>query len=135
MKTVTCAAAVILRQKTIYAAQRGHGTHIGWELPGGKLEPHETSREAIIREIREELSAAVEPVEMIHTIEYDYDDFHLSMDVWLCSLKAGEPHSNEHTEERWLAREQLYEVDWLAADLTAIPVIEKLLEEAERNFE
>ncbi|MBQ9824396.1 MAG: (deoxy)nucleoside triphosphate pyrophosphohydrolase [Solobacterium sp.] len=127
MKTVTCAAAVILWQNTIYAAKRGHGTHIGWEFPGGKLEPHETSREAIIREIREELGALIEPVKMIHTIEHDYNDFHLSMDVWLCRLKEGEPHSNEHTEERWLAKDQLYEVGWLAADLTVIPVIEKLL--------
>ena len=133
MKTVTCAAAVICRSGKIYAACRGHGSHIGWELPGGKLEPHETSRQAIIREIREELGVEIEPVEMIHTIEHDYDDFHLSMDVWLCSLVSGMPHSNEHTEERWLTADELYDVDWLAADLAAVPAIRRILVKTERS--
>ena len=131
MKTVTCAAAVICRNSRIYAACRGYGSHIGWEFPGGKLEENETSREAIIREIREELGVDVEPLQMIHTIEYDYDDFHLSMDVWLCELKEGTPHSEEHTEERWLSAEELYDVDWLPADRTVISVIRGLLKKEE----
>ena len=54
-KNLHVAAAIIVRDGAVLAVQRSHGMKDGWELPGGKLEPGETSEDACRREIREEL--------------------------------------------------------------------------------
>ena len=93
MKTVKVVAAVIcdsFEEKTrIFATARGYGEFKGqWEFPGGKVEPGETSQQALIREIKEELDATIEVGEQIGTIEYDYPSFHLSMDCFWCQVVA-----------------------------------------------
>ena len=80
MKTIRVVAAVIKDGDRIFATQRGYGEFKGgWEFPGGKIEEGETPQEALVREIREELDTVIEVGELIHTVEYDYPDFHLSM--------------------------------------------------------
>ena len=123
-----CRAAVIcdsLENTTkIFATARGYGEFKGkWELPGGKLEAGETSQQALIREIQEELDVKIEVGELIDTIEYDYPTFHLSMDCFLCVVVDGEIILKEAEAARWLDKDELYSVDWLPAD---IALIEKL---------
>ena len=95
MKTVRVAAAVIkaVNEKSepiIFATQRGYGPlKGGWEFPGGKIEPGETPQEALKREIMEELDTEIAVGELIDTIEYDYPDFHLSMDCFWCEIVKG----------------------------------------------
>lgn len=128
MKTVNVAAAVIRRDHKVFAVQRGYGEYKdGWEFPGGKLEPHETGEEAIIREIREELNTEIRVLEYIDTVEMDYASFHLSMQCYLCEVTEGELTLLEAEDCRWLDRQNLYDVDWLPADLALIPKIEELL--------
>ena len=80
-KTIKVVAAVIRDGDRIFATQRGYGDFKGgWEFPGGKIEEGETSQEALIREIKEELEIEIVVGELIDTIEYDYPAFHLSMD-------------------------------------------------------
>ena len=124
MKTVRVVAAVIYDDHKILATQRGYGDYKdGWEFPGGKIEPGETSRAALVREIKEELGAVVEPGKLISTIEYDYPDFHLSMDCFWCRLVSGRPVLREHEAVKWLTFAELDSVDWLPADLTLLPMI------------
>ena len=81
MKTIRGAAAVIRDGEKIFAVQRGYGEFRGgWEFPGGKIEAGETSQQALVREITEELSATIIECNLIETVEYDYQDIHLSMD-------------------------------------------------------
>lgn len=132
IKTVRVAAAVICDDMTrptrVFAAARGYGAQKGgWEFPGGKLEPGETSAQALVREIREELCAAVSVGRLLKTVEYDYPAFHLSMDCYLCEITVGEIQPKEAEASRWLTRETLYTVPWLPADLELIPELEKLL--------
>lgn len=55
------ASAAIFRGSTVLLAERGHGPRKGvWSLPGGKIEAGETSRDAAMREIREETGLVVE---------------------------------------------------------------------------
>lgn len=90
MKTVRVVAAVIREKDKIFATARGYGEFKGqWEFPGGKIEQGETPQEALKREIKEELATEIEVGELIHTIEYDYPTFHLSMDCFWCSVKKG----------------------------------------------
>ena len=105
----------------IFATQRGYGDlKGGWEFPGGKIEEGETPKEALKREIMEELDTEIKVEELIDTIEYDYPTFHLSMDCFWCEIVKGELVLKEHEAARWLTREQLGEVEWLPADVTLI---------------
>ena len=128
MKTIKVVAAVIcdsLENTTkIFATARGYGEFKGkWEFPGGKLEAGETSQQALIREIQEELDVKIEVGELIDTIEYDYPNFHLSMDCFRCVVVDGEIILKEAEAAKWLDKDELYSVDWLPAD---IALIEKL---------
>ena len=128
MKTIKVVAAVIcnsLENTTkIFATARGYGEFKGkWEFPGGKLKVGETSQQALIREIQEELDVKIEVGELIDTIEYDYPTFHLSMDCFLCVVVDGEIILKEAEAAKWLGKDELYSVDWLPAD---IALIEKL---------
>lgn len=117
MKTIKVAAAIIVDGGRIFATQRGYGAFKdGWEFPGGKVEAGETSREALAREIREELDTEIRVGELFETVEYDYPDFHLSMDCFICTVRSGGLVLKEHEAARWLTAETLETVEWLPAD-------------------
>lgn len=117
MKTVKVVAAIIINNNKVFATQRGYGEFKdGWEFPGGKIEPGETPQEALVREIKEELDTEIEVKDYLETVEYDYPEFHLSMDCFFCVIKSGELVLKEHEAAKWLTAETLDSVDWLPAD-------------------
>ena len=139
MKTIRVVAAVIKAvnengEPIIFATQRGYGEFKGgWEFPGGKIEPGETSQEALEREIMEELDTKIKVGELIDTIEYDYPEFHLSMDCFWCEIVRGDLILKEHEAARWLAKEQLDDVEWLPADIILIEKIRSVFRIGEEN--
>lgn len=132
MKTIRVVAAIIIDNDKVFATQRGYGEFKdGWEFPGGKIDEGETAEEALVREIKEELDTEIEVINLLDTVEYDYPNFHLSMDCFICKVKSGELVLKEHEAAKWLTKEELYSVDWLPADLGLIPKIKIYLVSAD----
>ena len=132
MKTIKVVAAIIcddMKEKNkIFATARGYGELTGgWEFPGGKVEPGETSQQALIREIIEELDTEIKVGELIDTVEYDYPTFHLSMDCFWAEVKAGHLELKEAEAAKWLTKDQLDSVIWLPADILLIDQIRKCM--------
>lgn len=130
MKTLKVVAAIIMGDGKVFATQRGYGEFKdGWEFPGGKVEDGENSRDAVVREIKEELDTEVNVLELFDVVEYDYPNFHLSMECFICTVKSGNLLLKEHEDARWLSKDELYSVDWLEADRMVIRKLEKQMNE------
>lgn len=128
MKKIKVVAAVICdsmeKKNKIFSTARGYGDlKGGWEFPGGKIEEGETPQEAIVREIKEELDTTIRVGDLIDTIEYDYPNFHLSMDCFWCEVKSGQLKLLEAEAAKWLTKDELDSVNWLPADITLIDKI------------
>ena len=126
MKTIRVAAAVITSGSRIFATQRGYGPYKdGWEFPGGKIEPGETPQQALLREIREELDTEIAVGEKITTVEYDYPEFHLSMDCFYATGTRGDLVLREHEAARWLETGELGAVPRLPADRIVVEALKQ----------
>ena len=124
MKRIEVVAAIIKKGNCIFATQRGYGDYKDWwEFPGGKMEPGETPEEALVREIKEELSTDINIDKFLYTVDYDYPKFHLTMHCYICSLLSDALHLNEHEAAKWLNREDIHSVNWLPADEILLPMI------------
>ena len=118
MKQLEVVAAIIHdTQSRIFATQRGYGEWKDyWEFPGGKMEPGESTEEALRREIWEELETRIAVERFVQTVEYDYPKFHLTMHCYWCHIESGSLTLKEHEAAKWLSIDQFDSVNWLPAD-------------------
>lgn len=117
--------AVIVHDGFILSARRAPHSRLPglWEFPGGKIESGETAREALEREIREELDCALEVGEELTTTTYAYDFGDVTLTTYWCQLRSGTPRLTDHSEFRWVRPSELYSIDWAPADLPAVRLI------------
>lgn len=126
MKKIEVVAAIIVHEGKVFATQRGYGEWKDWwEFPGGKMEAGEGAKEALRREIREELATEVVVGDLLTTVEYDYPQFHLTMHCYWCKVERGKLTLLEHEAAKWLSREEMDSVKWLPAD---VKVVDALME-------
>jgi 8-oxo-dGTP diphosphatase len=121
-------AAVIKRQNAYLCVQRGTHRHAylsdKFEFPGGKMEAGESQEEALIREIREELSLSIKPLRHLISVPHRYPEISLVLHAWLCEPEPGEPVLSEHKSYVWLPAAELKSLDWAAADVPVVELIE-----------
>ena len=124
-KIINVVGAVIVKNGTVLCAQRGPGKSLAgyWEFPGGKIEPHETAREALHREIEEELLCEVDVADEICTSEYRYDFGTVRLTTFVCHLTSGTPRLTEHTDIRWLEPSAMPELNWAPVDREAVGIL------------
>ena len=97
-----------------------------WEFPGGKIDEGETEKEALRREIIEELGIVVDPKTRVASLEYEYEDRFVSLSIWDCGDVDQESIvAKEHDLISWLDQSSLDSVKWLPADK---PLIEEWME-------
>ena len=123
IKAINVVAAVIRHGDKIFATQRGYGEFKDkWEFPGGKIELGEDPKEALVREIKEELATEIKVGDLIKTVETDYPSFHITMHVYWCDIVKGELTLLEHEAAKWVEiNDKLPNaVDWLPADLEVV---------------
>jgi len=125
MPPLLVTAAIIEKRGQVLITQRLNGSrHAGrWEFPGGKLEPGESPREALQREIREELDLEVTAGEVVETLYHRYDWGAVLILAYRCQIEHGTLRHIEVADHRWVTPEQMNDYDFLEADL---PLIEKL---------
>lgn len=109
------------------ARRSDHPAPLGWELPGGKVEPGETWESALRREIDEELAVQIRLGPWLPGPREDgrwsLGARHV-MAVWLAEVDAGVPVvTSSHAELRWLDAAGLYDVAWLPGDLPVVRAI------------
>lgn len=125
---IKVAAAVIVRDNKILVTKRGYGDYKGfWEFPGGKLEEGESAKDAVVREIKEELAVEIKTEKYLGCVEYDYPSFHLSMDSFLCHIVKGEITLLEHEGAKWLDLTELKSVNFLPADVEVVKLLHSAL--------
>ncbi len=117
MTPVVVVAAVIERDDAFLLTRRPDGTHLAghWEFPGGKVHHSETHVEALRREIYEELDAAVEVGELVHTVMHAYPEKTVELFFYRCEI-AGEPKPMMGQGMRWVSRAELAGLPFPEAD-------------------
>lgn len=135
-KVLEVVAAVICKDNKILAAQRGYGEFIDkWEFPGGKVENGESLKDALHREIKEELGNEIIIKSRITSIEYEYDNFILKMHCFLSELVSSDFSLNEHKNYRWVNIDDIDELDWLPADRSIISDVKPHLISVKEEYE
>ncbi|HIF9209830.1 TPA: (deoxy)nucleoside triphosphate pyrophosphohydrolase [Photobacterium damselae] len=126
-KQIEVVAAVLMNGGQFLAVQRGESqlSYVSkkWEFPGGKVEAGETLVAAITRELEEELRITIAEPQFLLTVEHSYPDFDITMHCFVVNVPTRELELTEHLDFRWLNKDQLWDLDWAAAD---VPVVEML---------
>lgn len=124
-KRINVVGAVFVRDGKILAAKRGPAMALPglWEFPGGKIEPGESERDALKREITEEFQCEAVIGDYLTTTEYEYTFGVVSLSTYFAELKTTNPELTEHSEIRWLEPSELFEVEWAPADIPAVELL------------
>lgn len=129
-KHLEVCGAILMKDGKVLAAQRNAGKYeyvsYKWEFPGGKLEDGENAKEALHRELIEEMDVhiSVEDMEPFYVVEHEYPDFTMRMHCFTCNMHDGHINLKEHVDMKWCTMDDIMDLDWAPAD---VPVVEVLV--------
>lgn len=131
LEPIYVVGAAILREGRCLVARRSASMSAPglWEFPGGKVEEGELPRQALAREIHEELGVEIAVGDWLGRGEEAAGDHVIVLDVYACELGSGEPLPHEHDACEWLAPDELRRLDWAPPD---VPILERVIERLAR---
>ena len=118
MKVTDVVAAIIKKDNLYLVTQRNRNKHMGlkWEFPGGKVEVNETLKEALTREIYEELNIDINVYEKLAEESYKDSEINIVLHYFLCSIKDGVINLNEHEAMEWIDKTDFDKYDFVVGD-------------------
>ena len=118
MKVTDVVAAVIKKDNLYLVTQRNRNKHMGlkWEFPGGKVEANETLKEALTREIYEELNIDITVYKKLAEESYKDSEINIVLHYFICSIKDGVINLNEHEEMEWIDKTDFDKYDFVEGD-------------------
>ena len=117
---IAVSAGILWRGDLFLACEKIRGPYKHyWEFPGGKLEPYESPREALIRELQEELGITVTEARFWQSIRHSYPEMSVIVHFFHVHAFLGEPRAQEGQTIRWIHQAEALALPFLEAD-TAI---------------
>ena len=125
---VVVAAALFVRDGRVLIAPRPRGQPLAgrWEFPGGKVDAGESERQALARELREELGIEVLAARPFMRLTHAYAERDVALSLWIVERFSGEPRSLDAQALKWVAPGQLGCEDILEADQPFIEALRDL---------
>ena len=122
------AAALFDDAGRVLIAQRPEGKHMAgwWEFPGGKVSDGESDRDALVRELREELGVETRPEAQVMTLTHDYPDRIVELVLWHATITHGLPRSLDSQALKWVDCQSLGNERLLPADAPFIAPLQLL---------
>lgn len=116
MLKVVC-AIIIDKQKTLVTQLRDESHRASeWEFPGGKIERGERAEDAIVREIKEELSVEIKITKPMIAIIHNDSEKNFVLTPFLCKIQSGEIKLVEHQDMHWVCFDELEKMNLSEAD-------------------
>ena len=113
-------AAVVVKDGKFLCMQRCRSKYMyiseHWEFPGGQVEPGESHHETLVREIKEEMDSDLFVGRRIGTVDYDYEDFSITLTAYRCMGGDEKFKLLEHLDYQGLPADELLTLRWTAAD-------------------
>ena len=118
MKPTDVVAAVIKKDDCYLLAKRNKDKYMGlkWEFPGGKVETNETFKEALSREILEELNVNIEIHNKVAEEKYQDSEINIVLHYFMCSLLNEDIVLSEHEAIEWVKKEEFFKYDFVPGD-------------------
>ena len=127
IKRIKVVAGLILQNDKLLICQRPKFKEhpLKWEFPGGKIKNDESNKEALIREINEELSINIINCEELINYNFNYKDLNKKVFIYfyLVNNFSGKVLNNFHKELKWIEIKDIREYDFLEGDLKIIEYI------------
>jgi len=125
---VEVVAALIWDKNKFMICQRpAHKTRgLLWEFVGGKVEPGETKKQALIRECREEIGVTLSVHDVFMELTHEYPDMTVHLTLFNAEVSEGTVQKLEHNDIRWITAQEIPDYDFCPADVEILKRIRGL---------
>lgn len=118
LKSTEVVAAIVRREGKLLVCRRpaNKARPLLWEFVGGKVEPGESKRQALVRECREEIGVTVSVGDVFAEVVHRYPDVCVRLTFFNCTILQGEPRLLEHSDMKWVLPEETDGLEFCPAD-------------------